>query len=92
MLPYKTHFCVFPNLCFFRLLSDQQILARVVDNNTNELVAMDKEQSLLNDVNLVFVNPDERTCSLYHKHFREIDGTSVIKGTSFFWPNECVLV
>lgn len=42
---------------------------------------MAKEISLLNDVNLVFVNPDERTCSLYHKHFREIDGATVIKGT-----------
>eukprot|EP01127_Copromyxa_protea_P010497 TRINITY_DN2552_c0_g2_i1.p1 TRINITY_DN2552_c0_g2~~TRINITY_DN2552_c0_g2_i1.p1 ORF type:complete len:1280 (+),score=216.70 TRINITY_DN2552_c0_g2_i1:44-3883(+) len=42
---------------------------------------MDKEVSLLTDVNLVFVNPEERVCSLYHKHFREIDGASVVKGS-----------
>jgi hypothetical protein len=41
---------------------------------------MAKEISLLNDVNLVFANPEERICSLYHKHFREIDGATVVKG------------
>ena len=35
----------------------------------------------VSEISMVFVNQDERTCSLYHKHFREIEGTSVLKGS-----------